>query len=571
VSGNALHGVISGAAWTTAGRFGNGLSFDGVNDWVTIADHARLDLTTGMTLEAWVRPAALAGFTTVVQKERGTTSLAYSLYGSNDSSRPPAGYINLSGIDHSAVGPDVLPLSTWSHLAATYDGTVLLLYVNGVQVASRSVGGSISTSADPLRIGGNAIWGEYFDGLIDEVRIYNRALTPAEIQADMNTPVGGGGGGLASDGHTGGPNPPAGPAESDPDESTPVDPPSAVWSAPGVLASVVEEAVARWAGLGASPDQLATLRNLTVSVADLAGSQLGFASGSSIWIDRDAAGHWWYIDPTPGDDSEFRLPGDQGEQGRVDLLTLLVHEMGHVLGHGHSRATGAVMSETLPPGVRRTALDGQESGEELPEITTPPAPILVTDPAPGVAPMSSGLESTGPGSTTGGTGVTLVRPRRTSGTPVSETGSGNRTELQGPYLPPDITSTVQQVEPVAPARQVDPHVPPGRLSMEQPAAIITARPNRLIGSLAAITTSADGSADPLRQTPGAEGRVQVTRPRNRTTQDEPPSQSGLPSTQVTPVDEGITRITWGHEYPDTFGAYWGSVLDEDELPHTRVP
>ena len=46
------------------------------------------------------------------------------------------------------------------------------------------------TSTGPLRIGGNAIWGEYFSGLIDEVRIYNRALSQAEIQAEMNAPVG---------------------------------------------------------------------------------------------------------------------------------------------------------------------------------------------------------------------------------------------------------------------------------------------------------------------------------------------------------------------------------------------
>ena len=47
--------------------------------------------------------------------------------------------------------------------------------------------GSILTSNSPLRIGGNGIWGEWFNGLIDEVRVYNRALSPAEIQNDMNT------------------------------------------------------------------------------------------------------------------------------------------------------------------------------------------------------------------------------------------------------------------------------------------------------------------------------------------------------------------------------------------------
>ena len=63
----------------------------------------------------------------------------------------------------------------------------LRLYVNGTQVVAAGASGSILTSTAPLRIGGNAIWGECFTGLIDEVRIYNRALSAAEIQADMNT------------------------------------------------------------------------------------------------------------------------------------------------------------------------------------------------------------------------------------------------------------------------------------------------------------------------------------------------------------------------------------------------
>ena len=82
-----------------------------------------------------------------------------------------------------------LPAGTWSHLAATYDGSQLRLYVNGTQVAQTAASGSIATSTAPLRIGGNAVWGEWFSGWIDEVRVYGRALSAAEIQDDMNTSV----------------------------------------------------------------------------------------------------------------------------------------------------------------------------------------------------------------------------------------------------------------------------------------------------------------------------------------------------------------------------------------------
>ena len=63
-------GSVSGPVWSAAGRYGSALSFDGVNDWVTVADSNSLDLTTGMTVEAWVRPSALGGWRTVAFKER---------------------------------------------------------------------------------------------------------------------------------------------------------------------------------------------------------------------------------------------------------------------------------------------------------------------------------------------------------------------------------------------------------------------------------------------------------------------------------------------------------------------
>jgi hypothetical protein len=71
----------------------------------------------------------------------------------------------------------------------TYDGAALRLYVNGVQVASLAQTGHLVTSANPLQIGGDSLYGQYFQGTIDEVRIYNQALSASEIQADMGTPL----------------------------------------------------------------------------------------------------------------------------------------------------------------------------------------------------------------------------------------------------------------------------------------------------------------------------------------------------------------------------------------------
>jgi len=188
-SGNANTGTVSNGAWTATAKYGKAITFNGTSSRVTINDSASLDLTTGMTLEAWVRPTALSGWRSIIIKERGN-ALSYSLY-ANTNNNKPFGEI-MTPIDQYIEAGNKLPLNTWTHVATTFDGTQLRLFVNGTQVGSKITTGSIVSSSDSLRIGSNAIWGEYFKGQIDEVRIYNSALSASEIQADMSTPIGAG-------------------------------------------------------------------------------------------------------------------------------------------------------------------------------------------------------------------------------------------------------------------------------------------------------------------------------------------------------------------------------------------
>jgi hypothetical protein len=113
--------------------------------------------------------------------------MVYSLYANENTGRP-VGQVDIGG-EQNALGSAGLPVNTWTHLAVTYDGQTLTLYVNGAPAGSKAQTGLVPTSAGVLRIGGNGIWPEWFSGLIDNVRIYNRALTQAQIQSDMQTPV----------------------------------------------------------------------------------------------------------------------------------------------------------------------------------------------------------------------------------------------------------------------------------------------------------------------------------------------------------------------------------------------
>jgi glucose/arabinose dehydrogenase len=189
-SGKLNNGTTAGTTWAP-GKYGSALSFNGSSSRVTIPDSPSLDLTRALTLEAWVKPTTVSGWRSVAMKER-TGGILYSLYAGESGSKP-LGQVD-NGAEQNAAGTASLPTNTWSHLAVTWDGATLRLYVGGVPVASKAVTGSLAVSTAPFRIGGNGIWGEYFSGAIDEVRVYDHALTQTEIQADMSRPVGSGGG-----------------------------------------------------------------------------------------------------------------------------------------------------------------------------------------------------------------------------------------------------------------------------------------------------------------------------------------------------------------------------------------
>jgi hypothetical protein len=187
-SGKGNTGTITGATRTTTGKFGGALSFSGSGKWVTVADSTSLHLTTGMTIEGWVNPTANGtGSWRALAVKETATGLSWALYPFGDANLPSAHAFTSS--EQWARGTTRPALNTWTHVAATYDGTTIRLYLNGVQAATKAQTGALLTSTQPLRFGGDAPWGEWFQGTLDEIRVYNRALSTTEIQTDMGSPI----------------------------------------------------------------------------------------------------------------------------------------------------------------------------------------------------------------------------------------------------------------------------------------------------------------------------------------------------------------------------------------------
>jgi hypothetical protein len=190
VSGNGNTArFANGVSWV-AGRYGSAVSLDGVDDYLPVPNSASLDVSgSALTLSAWLNPASISGDSVVLGKFWNLTmSSPYYQYGLElDGGTVPHFYVGTAGGLTGAAMGSALPHGQWSHLAVVFNGTQAQFYVNGTLVATRPLTASITAQGNQLRIGADANTQQFYKSAIDDLRIYKRALTASEVQADMNT------------------------------------------------------------------------------------------------------------------------------------------------------------------------------------------------------------------------------------------------------------------------------------------------------------------------------------------------------------------------------------------------
>ncbi len=200
-AGTALNGITTGnAVFTTVATFAgayfnNALSLDGTVSYVEVPDNSALHLTDNITIEAWVKPCSVTDVTVIVSKQwcAGGQSafylsidngkLKWVFDNDGDCSTAPNIYISNNV---------VLTSGTWTHVAVVHKSTGVQLYVDGTLVPGTLTGSNstIAISQSPMRIGAYQVssgsFGNFFNGLIDEVRIWNTAHTATQISSLMN-------------------------------------------------------------------------------------------------------------------------------------------------------------------------------------------------------------------------------------------------------------------------------------------------------------------------------------------------------------------------------------------------
>ena len=189
VSGN--NGATQGNVSYASGKVGEAFSFSG-SGYVSVPSAASLGFTAAVTLDAWVNPATLnfpGGYGAIVAKS-GSGARNYGLFVTS-AGAVHLSYVNATGVNtYITTNPGLVSAGTWTNVAGVIDtvDNVMQVYVNGTLVASQATNGPMVTDTAPLTIGASDGGGNLFQGLIDEVQIYNIALPPTGIGALLGGP-----------------------------------------------------------------------------------------------------------------------------------------------------------------------------------------------------------------------------------------------------------------------------------------------------------------------------------------------------------------------------------------------
>ena len=184
-----LVGLDAATVWVADGPEGGSLSVQG-NGYVNVPDSTSIDsVTDQVTVAAWMfltAPVTSGSYATAISRQIGTGYGQHYHLSVNDQNQAILFITTTTAGQQVIGGPPTFPQQTWVHLAGTYDGSQIRLYVNGVEVNNQAVTGPFAAETNPVILSGNGNGGppvisEFVPGQLDEVMLYRRALSADEI------------------------------------------------------------------------------------------------------------------------------------------------------------------------------------------------------------------------------------------------------------------------------------------------------------------------------------------------------------------------------------------------------
>jgi len=187
-SGNGNDGtLVNGPTWTQ-GKYGSALSFDGVDDYVDAGNQQNLQITGPITITAWVKTSNVTSYNGIVTKyyaENGKRGFALEFNPFNPTGGGLRFIISRDGTSTSIVSTNEVSINEWEHIAATYDGSTMKLYVDGILKSNANYDAGIYNTSEKLFLGRNVGYSS-LNGLLDDIKIYDYARTEEEIRLDYN-------------------------------------------------------------------------------------------------------------------------------------------------------------------------------------------------------------------------------------------------------------------------------------------------------------------------------------------------------------------------------------------------
>jgi len=181
ITGNGYDASPVGDPVFTTGHDKQAIELDG-NDYMSVQNGQTLDLFTGGTVSAWIKTDQLpTAWATLAGKGRYSWRLCQY-----DANGTAAFHFNSASAEYQANGNDYILDNQWHHLVGVYNGQSVLLYVDGLLDASASTSEDVNITNDPVYVGNRSDAARYWQGLVDDVRIYSYALTPETVSALYN-------------------------------------------------------------------------------------------------------------------------------------------------------------------------------------------------------------------------------------------------------------------------------------------------------------------------------------------------------------------------------------------------